>query len=74
MAEWISVEERLPDDGIRVIVADCDPDDDAQTQLVTLSCRCPALGRWVDYGDGLNWRRVTHWMPLPEPPKIEETR
>ncbi len=25
-------------------------------------------GYWTD-GDGLNWYKPTHWMPLPEPPK-----
>lgn len=59
MAEWISVKERLPEEDIVVILTD-----------------------HIDVGtgwfNGKEWRtpfadideyRITHWMPLPEPPK-----
>lgn len=56
--EWVSVEERLPKEKQRVIV------------------RCERVGTsvgWILWG---NWMadigpdacKVTHWMPLPEPP------
>ena len=50
---WIPVEERLPDIGIEVLVYS---EDD---------------GVCVDYygGDSFGYYDVTHWMPLPEPPK-----
>ena len=60
--EWISVDEGLPKEGVRVLVwlkgdgriyTTIDPD--------SLS-----LKRWVRWG-----RLVTHWMRLPEPPKGE---
>ena len=53
--EWISVEDRLPDIGIEVLVYS---EDD---------------GICVDYydGDSFGYYDVTHWMPLPEPPKGE---
>ena len=61
MAEWISVEERLPEDNERVL------------------CFIPD---WVERNVGpvivqFGWcckRRnmgISHWMPLPEPPKGE---
>lgn len=52
---WIPVTERLPDIGIEVLVYS---EDD---------------GICVDYYDGASfgYYGVTHWMPLPEPPKGE---
>ena len=54
---WIPVTERLPDVGTEVLVYS---EDD---------------GICVDYygGDSFGYYDVTHWMPLPEPPK-EGTR
>lgn len=67
MAEWISVKERLPEQNQRVLV--CGVRGGVQI------CRY-----WEnrDYGGGLQYMfftnkqrpiTVTHWMPLPEPPK-----
>lgn len=66
--KWISVEERLPDAKVRCIVyykhKYCDDD-----------------GYWAigvsfyngkEFDIGLAYK-VTHWMPLPEPPKQENT-
>ena len=71
--EWVSVEERLPEENGEYIVTACDEG-------------CPAgEGIWYDtvvvfaeYYDGCwTWNDgteydltdiVTHWMPLPEPP------
>lgn len=60
--EWVSVEERLPREKQRVIV------------------RCERVGTsvgWIIWGDwmtdiGPDAGKVTHWMPLPAPPKKEE--
>ena len=56
MSEWISVEDRLPDAG-RVIVYSPDSLDE------TMTCRI------MDYSFVRISTDVTHWMPLPEPPK-----
>ena len=56
--EWVSVEERLPKEKQRVIV------------------RCERVGTsvgWILWGNwmadiGPDAGKVTHWMPLPEPP------
>ena len=64
--EWISVKERLPQEKVNCIVhykhAYCDNDD------------YWAIG--MCFYDGEKFRvdpayKVTHWMPLPEPPKGE---
>ena len=57
--EWVSVEERLPKEKQRVIV------------------RCERVGTsvgWILWGNwmadiGPDAGKVTHWMPLPEPPE-----
>jgi hypothetical protein len=70
--KWIGVEERLPKPNRKVL---------------TIRKECSGTGRyryaldntilWIDgtlvWGvDMESWKdRVTHWMPLPEPPKEE---
>lgn len=68
MSEWVSVKDRLPEAG-KILVTD--------GETVTIS-----NGAWLyrslegktrvpaNYGAGLT---VTHWMPLPEPPKEDES-
>ena len=61
--EWLSVEERLPKEKQRVIV------------------RCERVGTsvgWILWGNwmadiGPDAGKVTHWMPLPEPPDRRPT-
>ena len=79
-AEWISVEERLPD---------IDPRGKGRyggTRSVRVLCACKQRdgrtfvkeGYYEPCGNGnVFWRipgsidSVTHWMPLPEPPKMK---
>lgn len=63
--KWISVEERLPETGLFVICC-------AKGYL-------PRIGTgWYDSNlkiwhlDFASYHPVTHWMPLPKPPKEEE--
>ena len=63
---WIPVTERLPEDGERALVMRFD--------YVTNTPFYDLL--WFDKGEWWNRRytgdyAVTHWMPLPEPPKEE---
>ena len=59
MSKWISVKERLPEEKQRVIV------------------RCERIGTsvgWILWGEwmtdiGPSAGKITHWMPLPDPPK-----
>lgn len=59
--QWISVEERLPDDGLTVLVA------------VPGASEPVWLGYYEDrwYWENAEYVRenVTHWMPLPELPR-----
>lgn len=60
--EWISVKDRLPEVGMRVIVC---RDEGKVEQGIFLG----ASGFWKVFG--ANTKKVTHWQPLPEPPKEE---
>jgi hypothetical protein len=64
--EWISVDERLPEDEGDVLAMVNNP-------------HLPHFGSWrevVLYQGGSCWNcghaTVTHWMPLPECPKDED--
>lgn len=63
---WISVEDRLPDEGEYVLA----------TRL-SLSGKMMAVSFWFRddrnkaHWGGENELLVTHWMPLPQPPKEE---
>lgn len=61
MSEWISVTEKMPPEWFYCL-------------LMTTHYKTAVEGFW----DGMNFKasrapsdavRVTHWMPLPEPPK-----
>lgn len=59
--KWISVEERLPDDHKRVLIA-------VQFENgISIHTTGFSGGAW--YVTLLDSEYVTHWMPLPEPPK-----
>lgn len=59
-SKWISVDDRLPDNDNRVIVYM--PEN--RMSHIKIDTDRLVKGRWV------RWNTcVTHWMPLPEPPK-----
>ena len=62
MSEWISVKDRLPDEFEWVLA--CDKDRCVGEAMFT------RIGeRWDGpYGE-YQLHGVTHWMPMPEPPK-----
>ena len=64
--EWISVEERLPEEKVNCIVhykhAYCDNDDYWEIGI------CFYDGEKFQLDSAY---KVTHWMPLPQPPKGE---
>lgn len=60
--QWISIDERLPQDGEEALVY-------AGNRGVMIGLYDSVLQVWLDYECcGL---KVTHWQPLPEPPKKE---
>lgn len=65
--EWISVEERLPEVDTNVLVIT------ASGSFKVARCNIYKNGTLVLWAtnDGLGERAITHWMPLPEPPKGE---
>ena len=65
-SKWISVSERLPENGSNVLGYSYDEDG---------SRIFPANydnGWWHDCFFNIRIITVTHWMPLPEPPKEEK--
>ena len=61
--KWIPVSERLPKKNGTYLV--CTIHDFYRTKNVAkASFRSGGF-----YGQGGHWSNVTHWMPLPEPPK-----
>lgn len=63
--EWISVKDRLPEENVVVLICV----DNGQYKEVKVS-GLTGFG-WVLFDKNKN-KEVTHWMPLPEPPKEEE--
>lgn len=63
---WIPVTEKLPAFGERVICTDGHAV--FEQYRAELSC---VYGMWDRFGVKSPMQQVTHWMPLPEPPKGE---
>lgn len=61
-SRWISVEERLPEVRQRVLLY-------SYHDGVNTGYRADEIGRF--YVDKSYPYRPTHWMPLPEPPKMK---
>lgn len=66
---WIPVAERLPKTDDLVIVAIHDDSGDTPYDVTNVGFYLDVfpLGIWVVENERCNY--VTHWMPLPEPPK-----
>lgn len=81
MSEWISVKDRLPEEGllegrVQVTVLAC-----TKAKKVIIASRVFEFERKFKYGEvekiyPANWswsrsmnNKITHWMPLPDPPK-----
>ena len=74
MSDWISVDDRLPEpESDEVFIY---PRPDLHGTVFT-ACYChhkdKGLVWWTDFHNGYDYEdffpEVTHWMPLPEPPK-----
>ena len=64
--EWISVDERLPEDWTDVLVL-------SRFGFLETAVYTGTPGKWRAgwNGDMLESDSITHWMPLPQPPKGE---
>ena len=65
-SEWISVEDRLPEKKREAYLCSLDSCLFPGTQYISIRAFCDD-GKWEANGT------VTHWMPLPELPKEEES-
>lgn len=64
--EWISIKDRLPDDSREVLIHNAE----YREPLMIIGWYSHDFKSWVSYDvDNLE---VTHWMPLPEPPKAKD--
>lgn len=67
--EWISIADRLPDKGQEVLAYRGDFNGDMMNTYTYLGS-----GNWQDdygYRGSAEHDGITHWMPLPEPPKMK---
>ena len=60
--EWISVKDRLPEDQEEVLVCTR-----SKNGVRNIDKGYMAIDRFIHRGRA----EVTHWMPLPQPPKVE---
>lgn len=66
---WISVKEKLPDQGEYVLAyGECEG-----YVLANINPSCIGGKAWIgeerEFIDNLNGEIITHWIPLPEKPK-----
>ena len=65
--EWISVDDRLPEEsGYYLVFADI-----GRNEVLSYSKKYQAFNTFDDSYSESNVIPVTHWMPLPNPPKGE---
>lgn len=67
--KWISVKDKLPEDGTDVIV--CTEGGRVVTLRYYDGFNCTKNYKTGEICKGNEFKDVTHWMPLPEPPKVE---
>lgn len=75
LPRWISVEDRLPEDYVHVLIYAIDKvckDWQIARTFYTHKMHGSQIGGWVQPWQCFNTRfQITHWMPLPQPPKEE---
>jgi hypothetical protein len=67
--QWIPVSKRLPEDNNEVIVFD--------GESVIVAIHQSSVPQWSGhyaYYHGTWYQVVTHWMPLPPPPEVDDER
>ena len=78
MKDWISVKDRLPEKGIDVLV--CEMKFEHKYPNIGIGELDQEGNWWYSIGEEIqkedydqDYRSITHWMPLPEPPKPSES-
>ena len=64
LREWISVEERLPEDNVKVLILSSD----GESMLICYRNAKMKEYIWWDTMFSQSIENVTHWKPLPPPP------
>jgi len=65
--EWISVKDRLPEQGVYIVfIPDMDNEEDDD---ISMEYYDSSETKWYDNQRCEDVYNVTHWMHLPEPPK-----
>lgn len=67
--QWISVEDRLPEEQKEVSIYLPEYDSVEMASLFTIPSM--NLREWVQNEDAYMLDEVSHWMPLPEPPEVK---
>ena len=73
--QWISVIDEMPAPEIRVLASAIDNDGERIAVITTYTHRLYGLGLsgWIEPWQCFSCNyKITHWMPLPNPPKEEE--
>lgn len=70
--KWISVKDRLPYDDQMVLVPIITKEIPCTEILICRYIKCGHLFRHYGFRGIKDFIEVTHWMPLPEPPKGEQ--
>jgi hypothetical protein len=67
VSKWISCKDKMPDDGVNVLIY-------AGNRMISLAWYDKDMGYFYicDSDYKYNSLDVTHWQPLPEPPKDGE--
>lgn len=71
---WISVKDRLPEDGTRVL-AYCPKIQKYFVGIARISGHSDNVYWWHEGARGAKYNvtsKVTHWLPLPEPPEVSK--
>jgi len=64
--QWVSVKERLPKEAVEVLVFD---------EVIMLGIYWGDIDRHNEWCIGNRFTtKVTHWMPLPEPPTSHKNK
>ena len=74
MSEWISVKDGLPEDDVRVLVCGNGGDESHVIAITQYTHRKYGynIEGWIEPWQYFFYNyEITHWMPLPEPPKEE---
>jgi hypothetical protein len=66
---WISVKDRLPENEVDVLTYN---GRGCSVSHMRRNIVDSHLSHWIQCEDNYDYDNITHWMPLPEPPRNED--